>query len=226
MKDQATGLKKQVEVLDAIILPRTRWGAAAEFSDADAAKISSGARAILDSTKTLRRDLLASYRTEVPAVVCRVLSAMRERFEGYGIDRVFSSFEGDGLAQVDEEGLKTCLEILITNAAEAMEHSDRRELKLTTDSTGTNLLVKVMDSGSGLERGTWEQIFERDFSTKGPGRGLGLYHVRQTLAKYGGSVRVESSALDQGTVMTVSLRPAEAPSLSEDKGADKQEVKA
>jgi hypothetical protein len=50
--------------------------------------------------------------------------------------------------------------------------------------------------------------------------------VRQTLAKYGGAVRVESGSPGEGTVMVIRLRAVESSPPSEHESAEKEEAKA
>jgi len=54
------------------------------------------------------------------------------------------------------------------------------------------ILIEVQDNGSGIDEEDMELIFERGFSTKGEGRGVGLYLIKQELDRLEGSILVES----------------------------------
>jgi signal transduction histidine kinase len=59
------------------------------------------------------------------------------------------------------------------------------------------LVLRVSDTGSGINPAHAEAVFERGFSTKpaGPGgRGLGLALVRQTARRHGGTLTVAEAA--------------------------------
>jgi signal transduction histidine kinase len=200
----ASELRKHTAVLNQILL----GGAAdsASYHERAGEIISSASRSILRCIKDLRRAVIADYNADVASAVNRVMAAKQEHINELGIREVSVFCRGTSLAHADQEVLKTCLEILITNSVEAMENSTQRRLRLTVETEAGDVLIRVEDTGSGLERKDWERIFERNVTTKGPGHGLGLYHVRHRLARYGGSVRVESSSVGDGTVMLIRLR--------------------
>ena len=67
------------------------------------------------------------------------------------------------------------------------------------------LLITTDDTGSGIEEGNIDRIFENGFSTKGNGRGTGLYQVKKLVENAGGNINVESQE-GVGTSFTVSFK--------------------
>ncbi len=67
---------------------------------------------------------------------------------------------------------------------------------------GNYVFLRVEDDGPGMEEETLSRIFDPFFSTKGPGRGLGLAAVLGIMKSWGGGVRVES-APGRGTTVEV-----------------------
>lgn len=65
--------------------------------------------------------------------------------------------------------------------------------------------VRIHDTGPGIHHDDWEPVFEPGFSTKPDGSGLGLYICRYLLKECFGSVAVTSSAIWDGTTVTVNL---------------------
>ena len=54
------------------------------------------------------------------------------------------------------------------------------------------VLITVDDTGSGISNDNIENIFKNGFSTKGDGRGTGLYQVKTMVENFGGKITVES----------------------------------
>ncbi len=104
--------------------------------------------------------------------------------------------------------LVTVIGNLLDNAFDAMndrpDYDAPRELLFGIFSKPGALLITVDDTGGGIAPENLERIFENGYSTKGAGRGTGLYHVRQMVEQSGGSITVESQ-LGVGTCFTVSF---------------------
>jgi signal transduction histidine kinase len=81
---------------------------------------------------------------------------------------------------------------LISNALDAME--DRGTLRLTTSRLGELICVEVCDSGCGIAQDSLNRIFEPFYTTKQPGKGIGmgLDAVNRIVQKHSGTVIVES----------------------------------
>ncbi|MFF4920208.1 ATP-binding protein [Kitasatospora sp. NPDC001261] len=75
---------------------------------------------------------------------------------------------------------------------------------------GDCLLLRVADTGAGIDPGAVEDVFRRGWSTKqdGHGHGLGLALVAQTARRNGGTVEV---GRERGAVLTVRLPLAGRP---------------
>lgn len=99
---------------------------------------------------------------------------------------------------------------LLKNALEASASGD--EVRLHGQSAGDNIEFSVWNAGV-LPDAVRLQIFQRSFSTKGSGRGIGTYSVRLFAEGYlGGKVTFTSSEQD-GTKFTVSIPAEPKPSV-------------
>ena len=108
---------------------------------------------------------------------------------------------------IPSEALVTITGNLIDNALDAMNrsHKECKELSIGIYSKPGDLLIIVQDSGPGIPKDIRETIFEKGFSTKGKGRGLGLYHTKQLILSLGGEIFVESQ-VGKGSCFTVKLK--------------------
>ena len=65
-------------------------------------------------------------------------------------------------------------------------------------------MITVEDTGIGISKDNLEHIYDNGFSTKGEGRGTGLYQVKEMVEAIGGNIKVESQE-NVGTSFTVSF---------------------
>jgi hypothetical protein len=112
------------------------------------------------------------------------------------------------LVLADPEALKRALGNLIDNAAEAMQTSLLRELRVTTTLLESGLVeLTVADTGSGLTDEMRERLFLPYFSTKQRGTGLGLAIAAKIVQEHQGTIRAEKN-VPAGAKFIVELRPA------------------
>ncbi|PWI15476.1 histidine kinase [Streptomyces sp. Act143] len=105
----------------------------------------------------------------------------------------------DGLlpASLPARDLVTILGNLIDNAVDAAQGSVRAKVTVTAYTAGSELVLRVADTGAGVDPAHAETVFQRGFSTKpaGPGgRGLGLALVRQAVSRHDGTLSVAEAA--------------------------------
>lgn len=108
---------------------------------------------------------------------------------------------------IPSEALVTITGNLIDNALDSMNKDtskNEKELSLGIYTRPGELLIIVKDTGTGIPEEIKDKIFENGFSTKGPGRGIGLYHTKQLVSSLGGTITVESQ-VGTGTCFMVNL---------------------
>jgi sensor histidine kinase regulating citrate/malate metabolism len=110
---------------------------------------------------------------------------------------------------VDARDLVTIVGNLIDNAvdAAAAAESGPRRVEVAAGLEHGHLVVRVADSGAGLDPGHLQLAFRRGWSTKPDngllgGRGIGLALVGQAVHRHGGTVVIDH---DEGAVFTVRL---------------------
>ncbi len=97
---------------------------------------------------------------------------------------------------------------LFTNAAHAMCERGGH-LRISTNLERGALRVEVSDTGVGIDPEHHRHVFERFFTTRTDGGGLGLSIVREIVTAHGGVITA-GHAEDGGAVLTVTL-PRHAP---------------
>ncbi len=102
----------------------------------------------------------------------------------------------------DEDGLISVLINLVKNASEAFETDDTDEenskngkyVKLKTEKRGEFAVIRVINNAGKINEP--EKIFEKGFSTKRNGSGLGLYICKNTIEKMLGQLKLEHTGDD------------------------------
>jgi two-component system, LuxR family, sensor kinase FixL len=111
------------------------------------------------------------------------------------------------LVQANQVQLQQVLLNLVINALEAMRETpviERRVIIRSERQANLRVRVSVRDYGSGLPVGQPEQIFERFFSTKREGMGMGLAIVHSIITSHGGELNA-ANATDGGACVYFTL---------------------
>ncbi len=114
--------------------------------------------------------------------------------------------------KADPELMRRVLANLIDNAAEAMENSTVRQLRVATrtESDGDAVEVEISDSGHGISPEDKLKLFLPHFSTKERGTGLGLAIASRIVAEHNGTIRAEDN-LPTGARFVLRFPAAEMP---------------
>ncbi len=95
---------------------------------------------------------------------------------------------------------------LLENAIEELSGSNAevKEIKLSIYCRPDCNLILCEDTGSGIRPEVREHIFEKGVSSKGEGRGLGMYMIGQLVEANGGTIEVDSEE-QAGTCFTLTF---------------------
>lgn len=151
----------------------------------------------------------------------RALSLIKIQCRSQGIDIVRHYDKKLPLMRFDEEMMDEVFINLLTNAVEVMPKGGRLILDTDYDTERNEALVRIKDTGRGIDLKHRSWLFKLFFSTKkeNGGTGLGLAICRQSVTEHGGTIDVEShtSGAKRGTSFTIRLplkrlRPLKLPS--------------
>ena len=110
------------------------------------------------------------------------------------------------IVEGDANQLQQCIINLIFNAIDAMPEGGSLYLEGGYDSGKNLVIIKVKDTGSGIQEEDIPHIFEPFFTTKdeGYGVGLGLSTVYGIIEHHKGTIKAESPP-DKGATFTIQL---------------------
>ena len=89
---------------------------------------------------------------------------------------------------------------LIDNAVEALRGKGKVDIEIDFLLSKQTFYIEVKDNGKGLEQGSEKMAFVEKYSTRGQGRGLGLFLVKEGITKLGGTIEY---SYDNGAVFKV-----------------------
>jgi signal transduction histidine kinase len=96
------------------------------------------------------------------------------------------------------------IENVVKNAIDALDNEGIISLKSKFEKK--SIIIVIEDSGKGISRKNWKNIFRPGFSTKEQGWGLGLSLTSRIINEiHGGSIYVSQSKLGQGSTIEISL---------------------
>ena len=145
-------------------------------------------------------------KTIQDSVIAGFLSSKHSRAREMG---VLFIFESEGVlpplsASMVQHGLITVLGNLIDNALDAVQQAPRKELHLRFTASSGRIDLALTDTGGGMAEDIASRVFAKGFSTKGEGRGLGLWLVAKTVDEMGGGIDF-STTPGAGTTFNVTL---------------------
>jgi len=128
----------------------------------------------------------------LPEVIADTMEIVAPRLKAADA-RLMVDLEQEGLVvQAGPVRLQQVLVNIISNAADAVEGLENREITLSARRAGGRIAIEVSDRGPGVPAAIAERIFDPFFTTKGVGRGLGLgLSISYNIIKdFGGSLSV------------------------------------
>ena len=91
---------------------------------------------------------------------------------------------------LDNSELTVVLSNLLNNAIEATSIIDKKEIEVDISEDNRSYIINVRNYTEGLKAESLSNIFKMGYSTKGEGRGYGLYNVKQIVEKHKGKIQI------------------------------------
>lgn len=167
------------------------------------------AASYIENITIVQRETISKIMSAVkePAVAALLIGKTARASE---LNVKFILREGSEFSKNDypmpNETLVTIIGNLIDNAFDAMNETagfeKPKELIFGIYSKPNALLITANDTGVGIRAEDMDKVFENGYSTKGTGRGTGLYQVRRLVENLGGQVHLDSQ-YGTGTSVTV-----------------------
>ncbi len=129
-------------------------------------------------------------------VVEGALETFRDRTRKLGVT-VHRELNSDAEIQGDPEKLRRVVINLLGNALDSLEQSSvsrpRIDVQLGENLAGTEVWVRIVDNGPGIDPAVLPKIFSPFYTSKDDGTGLGLAISKKVVDAHGGTIEVSST---------------------------------
>lgn len=116
----------------------------------------------------------------------------------------FSTSQNKIIANTNKELFGWVIENIIKNAVDAMQRQGA--LSVVINNTNSKISITVSDTGKGIAKSNFQQIFTPGFTTKKRGWGLGLSLSKRIIEDYHkGKIFVQKSEIGRGTTFEILL---------------------
>ena len=97
------------------------------------------------------------------------------------------------------------IENLCKNAVDAI--GTNGTIRITIESDNKNVGIEISDTGKGISKSDFKNVFKPGYTTKNRGWGLGLSLAKRIVEEYhGGKIFVKSSEIGKGTTFRINLK--------------------
>lgn len=145
---------------------------------------------LLNNTKSTQIEL---KETPVQSVILEALALCADRIQLKNIRLTTFGLEDQTLMKLDRDKLQIAFTNILTNAIEAMEMSKEPSLDISCEHRNENVVIRIKDTGKGMEAETLSKLFDPFFTNRPGGLGLGMTAVQQIVQQHNGSIRIEST---------------------------------
>lgn len=132
------------------------------------------------------------------------LNYLRKRISNK-VEFIFNFPQEAVYAEVSPSLFSWVIENLIKNAVDAM--SGKGKIIINIIENEDNIFIDLTDTGKGISKSNFKEIFKPGFTTKERGWGLGLSLVKRIIEEYHkGKIYVKESELNVGTTFRIELK--------------------
>jgi signal transduction histidine kinase len=131
-----------------------------------------------------------------------IISINKGHADAKGIEIVFNPSQHSLRVNIQKNLFQIAISHILKNAIDATPRGGR--VTISTNEDGNNVLLRISDTGSGIDKEIIDKIFDPMFSTNDQKFGMGLSLVKQIIKEHMGKINVESK-LGEGTTFSITF---------------------
>lgn len=136
-----------------------------------------------------KRESVFSY-DDLNGIVREAVVLIERQAEAKGVKLVTSLSEMPLNINMEKNVLRTAILYIFKNALEATPRGG--VIKAATTENGDSVYLNITDTGCGISEEYIERVFDRFFTTKVDGAGMGLPFVKHIIEEHYGDIKIES----------------------------------
>lgn len=139
-------------------------------------------------------------------VIQDCISMVEQIYDHYGITVTFNNHVGDISINGIPGKIQQVIMNLLSNAKDALEESDVKEINVALVEEDGKIQIKVADTGPGISDAIKSKVFDPYFTTKefGKGSGLGLSLSFNFIKEHNGTIKIDTTP-GKGTIFNIEL---------------------
>lgn len=141
---------------------------------------------------SMAHDKLA--KVDVHSIIEKSIEFAKERFRTGRCELESTSEEGKLFVVANEIKISQIILNLLFNSLEALNSKNSPWVKITTETSGSNVIISVIDSGNGIPEASVSELFTPFYTTKKLGTGLGLPICLGIIKEIGGDLLYDNSS--------------------------------
>jgi signal transduction histidine kinase len=152
----------------------------------------------------------------VEPVLINVTDYIEKRLPRFGkIVEIRRDIQSEVKIPLNPDLFSWAIENLMKNALDAIDSNHPAPcVQIRSFIEANELIIEIEDTGKGIERKRFEEVFMPGYSTKKRGWGLGLSLTRRIIEDYhGGKIVIHRSGIGEGTVFRITL-PGKSPDIT------------
>ncbi|MBQ2572623.1 MAG: HAMP domain-containing histidine kinase [Bacteroidales bacterium] len=142
-------------------------------------------------------ELIGCIRTTMSYLKTRIPSTIHLETNITDKDEIFLPLNVELFEWVIENLCKNAVDAIGTNGT----------IRITIESDENNVGIEISDTGKGISKSNFKNVFRPGYTTKNRGWGLGLSLAKRIVEEYhGGKIYVKSSEIGKGTTFRIILK--------------------
>lgn len=151
--------------------------------------------------------VLKNHPSNLHSLILETIEYFRLRIPSQSkkIEIFFNSKIQNKMINLDPDLIKWTLENLMKNSIDAMQEKGGKII-VEAFAFDKMIIITFKDTGKGIHKSMWKQIFKPGITSKERGWGLGLSLARRIIQEYHkGTIKVLDSNLDVGTTIQITI---------------------